>query len=215
MYFKRGQQNTHFHFRSRKKIRLINHAFQYKYTFVLLITITLSLLTCATPLYFFAKKNYDLFSNLAYSIFPEIIEQLNREWFWAQTFFFFLFLGVLIFCAYAGLKITSQFITPIHLLEGRLKKLSHGIWDSPEIKVRSGDEFQELINAFNYFYKSLQTNAEVELSMLLKLDIDFKNQEAVSVWKQLIAIKESQINVRNQDLIDVYPVVIHDSRHAS
>lgn len=185
------------HFRQKRRTRFIQERFQIKYTLFLIIAVTLTLLISGGPIYYFARQNYQIFMKLAYTSAPELIAHLTREWAWIHIFLAVAFIGVLSVCAYISIHITTRMVVPLNLMEDHLKKLSHGNWNIPNLRIRSGDEFQELIQVYNYFYNSLKANAEAELQMLQKISVEPKNPEAQHHWEKLLALKSSLLGINH------------------
>lgn len=90
------------------------------------------------------------------------------------------------------------------------------------IKVRETDEFQDLIEAYNYFYSSYRSMLQKDLENLKSLSIDSSNRDAYIAWKQMIEERARQLHIP-AEWPDPAPVILNDaksseardSRHAS
>ncbi len=178
---------------ARRRLRFLNKSFQYRYTFYLMGLVTFFILTLALPLGFFLNQNYQIFLKLAFDTAPKLVEHLNRELAWLNSFFFIICATSLITSFYVGIKVTAKLISPLILLERHLRQVSKGSWHIPELNSRRDDEFKELINTYNYFYKSLIAHNQNEFRLLQKISIDPQNREATQAHQELMKIKLQQL----------------------
>lgn len=115
---------------------------------------------------------------------------------------------------------THRMIGPLKVLRNHLKWLSRGHWNLPPLKVREKDEFQDLIESYNYFYSSFRANIYKDLEALKKLNIDANNRDAYKAWKSMIEEKTIQLDISEE--LEVVPndlsaqnVESHGSRRVS
>lgn len=188
--------------------RFIDREFQLKYTSVVLLAAIIGTSVTVLPSLFFLNENYQIFVNLAYDNAPQILEYLERERAWLNLVIVSSVMGTLAFFWYLGLKLTSRIVGPINVLKNHIRGLSRGKWDQPLVKTRDKDEFNDLIETYNYFYESFQVNLKRDLAFLQKLAIDPENRDAYLAWRQLIQQKQTQLGV---DIKTIAPIHLNES----
>jgi len=146
-------------------------------------------------IYFFLEKNYDIFYELAFNSAPGVVEYLERERLWFRTFSALSFVFVVLSFGFIGLRMTSKIVGPLKVLRNHLKQISRGNWSLNTIKVRESDEFQDLIEAYNYFYSSYKIMLKRDLENLKSLPVDSSNHSAYTVWEQMIEEKVRQLQI--------------------
>lgn len=178
----------------RNKRSLVKAAFEWKYTGYLLIAIAAATSLAGGVTYYLLNQNYDIFIYLATYHAPKLLENLERERAWINGFLLSVLVGMLSFYFYLGLRMSSRLIGPILVLQNHMRGLIRGNFSQPQIRVREDDEFQSLVETYNYFYSSLQTQTKQDLARLKKISIDTRNREAFGAWEELVTEKEVQIN---------------------
>lgn len=197
----------------------IDKEFQVKYTSLVVCAATFGMILGLLPIYYFLNQNYQIFVELAYDQAPELIHFLEKEKLWMNTFLFGIFTALIAFFSTIGFKMTARIAGPLHILKNHLKQLSRGHWQIKHIKVRDNDEFQDLIETYNYFFSSFQVNAKKELELLKRINISREDKDSYQAWKEILTTKQSQLNEIN----NIYPLISndvnssesHDSRHVS
>ncbi len=208
---------------STRRSYLIDSDFQLRYTLIIVFAAALGVLSVTVPIYYLTHQNYQIFYSLAYEVAPELLESLAREKLLINNILFSALLALGAFFTFLGLRMTNRIIGPLRVLKNHLKLLSRGNWEQRQIKIRDKDEFQDLINSYNYFYNSFRANIHKELDLLKKLSIDENSRDAHRAWIELMELKASQLG--NADLASIQgfkiipgePNVLPspDSRHAS
>ncbi|MCB0341648.1 MAG: hypothetical protein H6626_09385 [Pseudobdellovibrionaceae bacterium] len=173
--------------------RFIHRSFQIRYTAYLSLAATLGMVISMIPISYFINENYDVFIRLAYDYAPNILGHLEKEQIWLNSLLFSMFVGLVVFFTIFGFKLTARMIGPIQIVKNHLKQLSRGKWFNQEIKIRDKDEFHELIEEYNYFYKSFRKNLENDLSRLEKLNINRDDRESYYLWQKMIHEKQLQL----------------------
>ncbi len=171
----------------------LQRRFQWRYTFYLVGAVCFAMLLAGGPTLFFLNHNYQIFIDLAYDHFPELLDTLERERIFINGFLISTLVGVVVFCVFLGLRMTSRIIGPVAVLERHLQKLARGQWYHPKVRIRSADEFHQLIESYNYFYSSLQHQVAHDLDRLKKLSIDREHRDARFLWHEMIDEKAQQI----------------------
>lgn len=178
----------------RRPTPFIDRDFQLRYTLLLLGASFLGMLLVVIPTYYFINQNYTIFVDLAYDHSPELLKYLEKERAWINTILFSVFVGLSIFFAILGFKMTARMVGPIKVLRNHLRHITRGHWYIKPVSVRDSDEFQDLIEAYNYFYSSFQSNLRKDLERVKSLSIDSSNSDAYNSWKELIEEKSAQLN---------------------
>lgn len=194
------------HFEARKTA-FIDKDFQIKYTLLVISAAIFGMIFGLLPIYYFLNQNYQIFVELAYEYSPELIRYLENERVWMNTFLFSIFSGLIVFFSVIGFKMTGRIAGPLHVLKNHIQQLSRGNWTLKSIKVRDNDEFQDLIEAYNYFYNSFVTNAERELELLQQFSLSKDNLDAYNAWIELMMEKQEQL--------DKIPDLVHLSDYAA
>ncbi len=188
-----------YRFRSRK-IQIIKSSFQWRYSLYLLGAVLISMIIGCGPIYYFLNQNYEIFINLAYQHSPEIVEHLERERTWINGFLLTSILGIALMCVYFGLRITARIIRPLIVLEKHMQGFTRGQFDQKEIRLRENDEFDDLIQTYNYLFRSLKANTLSEFEALINFKLDKQHRDSYLLWKRMIEIKGQQLSLPVPDL---------------
>lgn len=218
MWFERGIQLSHRSHSTNRKSKLIDKDFQLRYTLFVLGAAAIGMAAALIPAWFFLKDNYHIFSELASNEAPDLLTSLHREQVWIQTILFGVFLAIVIFFTMIGLRMTQRIVGPLNVLKNHLRELCRGNWKISAIKVRDKDEFQELIETYNYFYSSFQQNLKRDLELLKNMAVDPNNRDSYLAWKALIEEKCTQLNEPLPKSLSGFSSEYgraHGSRHAS
>jgi len=173
---------------------LINKDFQLKYTSYLVTSALLSALIVGVPNYYFLNKNYDIFLNLAYSMSPEIVHHLDQEKTWITGFFIFSLMTLVVFHVYFGVRLTFRMAGPIIALRKHMDLVTRGHLYQRTLHVRQDDEFHDLIQNYNYLYKTLRAQNSFDIKKLESLKYFLKEPQSIKILNEIIEEKESQIN---------------------
>ncbi|MCB0366757.1 MAG: hypothetical protein H6624_10770 [Bdellovibrionaceae bacterium] len=215
-------EHTHPATFARRGSFFVDREFQVRYISLVLAAATVGALLNLIPIFFFLEQNYDIFYELAFNTAPQVLEHLERERFWIRIFSVGSFLSIVAFFGFIGFKMTSRIVGPLKVLRNHLKQVSRGNWRLNPIKVREADEFQDLIEAYNYFYSSYRTMLQRDLDRLKSLSIDSSNRDAYIAWKQMIEERAMQLHLPNAwpdpaptSVSDASSSATPDSRRAS
>lgn len=206
---------------STRQSRFIDRDFQLRYTLLLVGAAALGAGLIILPLSFFLNQNYEIFYDLAYDYSPGILVHLEREQAWIGALCIAVFLGLVVFFSLLGYRLTARIVAPLKIVRNHLRELSRGRWFYPPVKTRVNDEFQDFVEAYNYFYTSFQINLKRDYDLISKLTIDPRNKDAYQAWCNLLEEKAKQLNIPQEDiptitfLSDEVDAGSPDSRHAS
>jgi succinate dehydrogenase/fumarate reductase cytochrome b subunit len=173
---------------------LIKKDFQLKYTGYLVTSALLSALIVGGPTYYFLNQNYDIFLNLAYALSPDIVQHLDQEKTWITGFFIFSLLTLVVFHVYFGVRLTFRMVGPILALRKHMDMVTRGHLYQRTLHVRQDDEFHDLIQNYNYLYKTLRAQNSFDIKKLESLKFFLKDPQSLKILNEIIAEKEAQIN---------------------
>ncbi|MEZ4872466.1 MAG: hypothetical protein R2827_09545 [Bdellovibrionales bacterium] len=95
---------------------------------------------------------------------------------------------------------TAKVIAPIQILTNHLRNLSRGRWFEQPVRVRETDEFQDLIDAYNYFYLSFQKSISRDLKKLEMIHIDPSDRDSYFALQEMLEEKRSQLHLKHETL---------------
>jgi hypothetical protein len=199
----------------RKRWPLLDQNFQWKFVYLLFFAAGLATILMVAPMYYFTIQNYKIFTGLSYEQAPELLQHLEREQMSMNTFLVCSIVTTFLFCLVLGLRLSMRIVAPIKLMKSHLRRLSRGEWHGPPLKVRTTDEFQDLVETYNYFYQAFRIQIQNDLHLLQKMSIDPKNRDAFQAWQSLIDEKKQQLNIATNvsNASDSKP--LPDQRHVS
>ncbi len=174
---------------------ILNKAFQYKYSWYLVTAVAGATLLFLIPTYYFVLQNYQIFTDLAYDTHPVLVSHLEREVTWIRVFMIVSFFVVTGITLILGLRMTKNLINPLIQMEKHMRQLMLGQWHISDYKSPENDDFRELSMTYDYFYRALKANTEVELKLIEKLSIDPQNREAYAAWRNLMEIKRARLGI--------------------
>lgn len=183
----------------RKKLSLfIDRTFQLKYGMFILASSLTGMAVAVLPVHYFLRQNYNIFLDLAYSYAPSLIEHLEREQVWVTSILFAGFSGMVVFFLMLSLRMTSRVIAPLRIIRNHLRKLTRGHWYIAEVKTREHDEFQDLVDTYNYFFESFRAQLIRDLDILKKIKVDQSDPESLRLWHNLVEERCLQLNLKKE-----------------
>jgi hypothetical protein len=194
MWWKQGQRLTRLYAFKQRKFQLIDSRFQWKYTLVLAGGVGLFSIFAYAIAWYFIEQNYGIFIEYAYTHSPNFVSNLEFERRWIQNILLCSILGLNAFVVITTLKILNSILFPLQVMKKHLLNLTKGDWSQPEVKVRAGDDYTELVDAYNYFYKALQRQSMSELNKMMGLEISKNAHRSHNLWKTLVESKYEQLN---------------------
>lgn len=176
-----------------KKILLDPHA-QWKYLLYHTVFVVLSAVLLFLPSFYFIHQNYSIFTKIAYDTHPGLIIHLERETTWL-SFFLIISLILIGFVSFIlSWRMVRHLTNPLYRMERHMRKLLQGHWHIPDFEYKQSD-FKDLALTYDYFYRVLKINTEMELRLLERLNIDSNNREAYAAWKSLMEIKQKRLGL--------------------
>ena len=222
MWWHRGFEYLQIPSHQYRASRFIDRDFQVRYAGVVIVAAILGAIFAFVPIVIFLNQNYRIFIDLAYQFAPKLMDDLEREQIWVTSLLFVGFSGLTTFFLVLSFKMTNRIVGPLKVIRNHLRRLSRGQWHIAPVRIRENDEFQDLVDSYNYFYESFRTNLKRDLDIIKSLKIDSADQESLIVWRNLVEEKSLQLNLKT-DL--PYPQLnvlsgatnagSRDSRHAS
>lgn len=174
---------------------IVNGAFQSKYVTFLAIAVGGSALLFFLPAIFFIRQNYELFSRLAYDTAPSLVNHLDREVHWLTIFMGLSLVSICTITFVMGYKVTRNLLSPLVSMEKHMRQLMMGNWSVVDFEVPEEEDYKDLSITYDYLYRSLKANTEVELDLLERLAVDPQNREAHAAWTQLITLKRERLGM--------------------
>ncbi|MCB9025011.1 MAG: hypothetical protein H6625_01730 [Bdellovibrionaceae bacterium] len=201
--------------RNRKSL-FIDKDFQHKYIYIALIGTLTSGLIGYIPLFYFINQNYDIFIELSYLNAPNIVNNLLNEKIWMNSLMLVSMLGQVIFIYIFMLKLTAKIVGPLKILKNHLKLLNRGLWNVPPIRIRKSDEFQDIIDSYNYFLQSFREDLKQDLDKLKNVKIDRSHITDYKNWQDFVNSRKQQLGeLDSKSFVVVSDAANRDSRHVS
>ena len=172
---------------------VVDRKFQVKYTSLVVASVLISMLPIGILTLYFLNQNYNIFMDLALSYSPSLLPHLERERVWINGLVGTTTIGMTIFFAFYGLRVTGRLVTPLLILKEQIRNLARGHWDGPDIRVRETDEFHELVEAYQYFFKILQHETKLEIDQLQKVLPDISSDHSKAVVAEMIQEKARRL----------------------
>lgn len=179
---------------------VLNKAFQYKYSWYLVTAVAGATLMFLVPAYYFISQNYQIFSSLAYETSPGLVKHLDRELIWLKCFMAVSFFSITGISMFLCMRMTKNLVNPLILMEKHMRQLMLGQWHIADFKMTEDDDFRDLSMTYDYFYRALRANTEIELKLIEKLSIDPQNREAYASWKNLMEIKRTCLGISDSPI---------------
>lgn len=198
MWWHRGFDFTQTPVRFKKTSRFIDRDFQIRYAGVVMMAATLGTLVAFVPVSLFLNQNYRIFLDLAQQFAPALMKDLEREQIWITGLLFIGFASLTGFFLALSFRLTQRIVGPLKVIRNHLRRLSRGHWYIAPVKTRETDEFQDVVEAYNYFFESFQTYLQRDLKNLKKLNIDPQDEESYKVWRQMIEERCMQLNLKSE-----------------
>lgn len=222
MIFGRRYPGSYASHKFRRKTSFIDRHFQMRYTLVLIGGAAIGLIVVLSPVFYFLHSNYKIFVDIAYEASPKLVDYLEREKLWISVFLAGTVLALIAFFTMIGFRFTNKIVGPINVLKNHLTELSHGNWHTSPLKVREDDEFQELIEVYNYFFQSYKAQIRKDLDNLKKLNVSKEDVQIYRLWESMIEEKANQLKLP-KEMVAPCPVILisedvaasRESRHAS
>lgn len=196
MWWHRGFEYLQIPSHQHRASRFIDRDFQMRYAGVVIVAAVLGAIFAFVPIIVFLNQNYRIFTDLAYQYAPALMDDLEREQIWVTSLLFVGFSGLTTFFLVLSFKMTNRIVGPLKVIRNHLRRLSRGQWHIAPVRIRDTDEFQDMVDAYNYFYESFRTNLKRDLDIIKKLKVDPTDQESFNMWRSLIEEKSMQLNLK-------------------
>jgi len=171
---------------------IVDRKFQIRYTLGVLSMIFGVAAPMALVCLYFINENYNVFIDLSLRIAPELQPHLLREQLWMNSFVLIsLGIGGLI-TGFITLRITGNLVRPLILMREHMKALSRGHWGSPDLHVREDDEFFDVIESYQYLFKSLKFLNKNETERLQVLASQLQEESSKKICNELIKEKSQR-----------------------
>ena len=198
MWWHRGFEYLQIPSHQHRASRFIDRDFQVRYASVVVVAAVLGAVFAFIPIIVFLNQNYRIFIDLAYQYAPALMDDLEREQIWVTSLLFVGFSGLTTFFLVLSFKMTNRIVGPLKVIRNHLRRLSRGQWHIAPVRIRETDEFQDMVDSYNYFYESFRTNLKRDLDLIKKLKVDMDDQESFDAWRSLIEEKSMQLNLKTE-----------------
>lgn len=189
--------------------------FQLRYTTIIVIFVFIGISCSVLPVVYFFNQNYEMFIRMAYDHSPKLVQYLEQEKQWLNSYLLTMAVASVIFCVVFSRHVTQRIINPILVLQTHIKTLVRGNWKVKEVTIRDNDEFRDLIANYNYLYYCLRQLTKEDITKLQSLVVDAQNSNAHATWQKMIEDKSQQIGFTATTDPSSKPSPSRDSRHAS
>jgi hypothetical protein len=193
MWFMQNYRHKKGAFYKKRTTFFIDKEFQLRYIFTLVGAALIGMIVSSLPILYYATQNYDIFKELAFSYEPKLISHLSREITWIKFLLATSTICLTGFFTYFGYKVSNKIVAPIKILNYHIKFLSRGKWHLNPIKIRSNDEFQELIDNYNYFFTSFKTQINMEMRKLKNINKSDSEAEKNLEINEMLTDKQRQL----------------------
>lgn len=193
MWWKQGQKKTVQHLSRKKHSVFLDDEYQLRFCYKMLAFVLGAYVLVSGVSYYFVQQNMNLFISLAYEQAPEILDNLEFEKTWLASLFFTSALVLAVYLCLFSYWITTGLIRPVFKIKKHLHKLSRGDWTQPEVQIQTQHDYEDLIQAYNYFYRSLQKQSWQELEELKKMKVSIMASDSRDIWRRIIEQKSEQL----------------------
>lgn len=180
---------------TRRASPYVDRDFQERITRYLIGLSMVSSVLFLLPALYFTNQNYSIFLNFADTSSPNLSGYLMRERVGLDVVFALSFIAQLAFWYVFTRKLTEKIAAPAKILRNHLRIASRGDFSLAPIRIREGDEFKDLINSYNYFYKLLQTQYRREIDDLKRIKEGETNPASLKIIDQLIEERALRLNL--------------------
>lgn len=196
MWWHRGFEYLQIPSHQKRASRFIDRDFQLRYAGVVVVAAVLGAFFAFIPVSLFLNQNYRIFIDLANQYAPALMDDLEREQLWVTGLLFVGFSGLTLFFLILSFKLTNRIVGPLKVIRNHLRRLSRGQWYIQPVRIRDSDEFQDMVNAYNYFYESFRTNLKRDLELIQKIKIDSSDKDSFTAWRTLVEERCKQLDIK-------------------
>jgi len=143
----------------RKKRYVIEKDFQYRFTLKLCLVGGGLLITYGGLVLYMIRLNYEMLIHNALIQMPDVVSGLQHEFRLLSLLLVAVLVLVIAFLFGLGLLLTHQIAGPLLALQARLKDIANGK-KGVRLRLRRGDEFQNIANAFNNAMDHIEQKSE-------------------------------------------------------
>ncbi len=183
---------------TRRSTAYVDRDFQERITRYLIGLSAVSSMLFLLPALYFTNQNYSIFVDLADLMNPQISNYLYRERVGLDVIFIVALAAQVVFWYFFTRKMTEKIAAPAKILRNHIRISSRGDFSLQPIRIREGDEFKDLINSYNYFYKLLQSQYLRELEDLKSLKKTTTNPLAIKILDQFIEERALRLDLPSE-----------------
>ncbi len=191
---------------SRRPSAYLDRPLQLRFIRRIITVIMGASLLAFVPALYFINENLNFIRNMLVDVAPDMIRYVEREQVFVNISIVSLFLAQVVFLSIYVRKMSAQIVAPIKKLTLHFRDLSMGKLHADEIHIREEDEFQDLINTYNYFYYCIRKQRSQEIKNYeeaLKQELPPSAREII---KDLLEQKRAQFNNDQFDGSEIIPL---------
>lgn len=181
-------------FKHRRSL-ILHKDFQQKYLNIFLSALFLGIFTFIAPAAYFIHQNYKIFTNLSFNLSPQLVDHLAREESWIYFLFTISTITFMSYFSYIVLRMTSKLVGPLMAVDRHMKKVIHGDFSIPSLKMRQDDDLKDILKTYDHLYQSLRYQIQQDVAQLQKLKVDSSDRESYGILQNIILRKEKQIGL--------------------
>lgn len=210
MWWKQGIRKSGSYNYRQRRLSLTDSRFQRKFFLMFVGGSSLSGIIGFSVATYFIMQNYDIFIEFAYTHAPNFVSNLEFEKKWILVIIASAFVSMQILVGAICYKLLHSLIYPLRVMRKHITNLTKGDWSQPELRIREDGDYQDLVQAYNYFYRTLQRSSLQELNQLMNLEISKNAHRSQKIWNYLIDTKQEQLTGSSEEREKV-----HDSHLVS
>ncbi len=171
----------------------IERRFQIRYTLAMILVTFIGIAAALIPTMYLVQQNFDLFTELAYQNNPGLIDSIQRERLATYYIVGSVSVSVMVFVIILAFRLTSSIVGPLKVLRNHLRRLCRGHWHQGPLTVRSKDEFQDVLETYNYFFSQYKRHMQSEFDLIRRLEPEDKKSGLYREWLNYMTDRREQL----------------------
>jgi len=155
---------------NRRRFQLIiDRDFQYSYSLKVFIYLAVILLVFFITHLFLLNANYEVLTQNALKLMPDSVMGLKKEFSFFVKLHFFSFFTLLVVLLFVLLQHSKRVAGPLYALKRHIL-FSKKSQDFKPLKLRNGDDFQELVHSYNELCSEMKLTESALLKKVNQLE---------------------------------------------
>lgn len=173
----------------------LNKRFQSRYVTLLTTSLLFSSAIFLLAAFYFTQENQEVFKNLAFDVFPNMVKHIERESQWLLILLSLSLGAIGISTMWIARRMTSHLIDPLIQMEKHMKYLIKGEWEKSGYRFSESKDFKDLSITYDYLLNTLKSVTEQELESLTRMRLDPRDKETFHIWSELINQKRKRLGL--------------------